>query len=599
LDENLLQPDAQAGGLKSLSPQPPLSWREAAAYFFIGLTIDVLLGLGTLPTVLAGSLLNPDSYMRLVRLREMLDAHAVLHAVANDGSGVGTVLAWSHLLDAVILLIATPLTIVMDQPAALRWAGIALGPIGVGLLGLSVAWVLAPITRPGWRWTAPVLLAMSSYIVGYGLPGIVHHHIAVAVAIVVTAGWAGRTAANVTGAGRWLGLSAAIGIWLSPETLPFTLLAFGYVGLAWLVRSEAASRGAGLRSAGASFFAAVVIACLIDPPSGGFTAVEIDRISIVYVVLGAVVFIIGLAVAWLGPGSLSEIARRGIGIGVGAAGIGAWVALFPAVLRGPDGLMSAEQVRAFFDVIAEMQPILDASHLYRALLDGALATIVLIVLAVRERSWLWAYGAGGAVFVLALGAAHSRFAIYPEVLAAVIIPLVPTLAENWMPAHWFAAPAVRVALVALFFLGPHAPDLIEPSSALGAGAVPSCELRGIAAFLAPYAGQIVLADPDETPELLYLTGIKTVGSFYHRNVDAFMRLRAAWRTGPAEQIPEAMLATGARLVMICPGTERSSLVADLPEDTLLDRLNRGEVPRWLAKVSEDPASGHVLYRVIR
>jgi hypothetical protein len=78
-----------------------------------------------------------------------------------------------------------------------------------------------------------------------------------------------------------------------------------------------------------------------------------------------------------------------------------------------------------------------------------------------------------------------------------------------------------------------------------------------------------------------------------------MRLRAAWRSEPSEQTPQAVLATGASYVMTCPGAERSSLVADVPEDTLLDRLNRGEVPRWLAKVGEDMTSGHVLYRVIR
>jgi hypothetical protein len=583
--------DGQAASLNSLLPQPSLSWSEAATYFTLGVVLDVLVALTKLPEVLAGSLLNPDSYMRLVRLQEMLQAHAVLHAVARDGSGTGTVLAWSHLLDAIILLIATPLSVVMDEPTALRWAGIALGPIGVGLLGLSVAWVLSPITRPAWRWTAPVLAAVSFNIIGYGLPGVVHHHIAVAVAAVTTAGWAGRTAFDGVGAGRWLGLSAALGLWLSPETLPFTLLAFGGVGLAWVLRAEAATHGAGLRSAGTSFFALIAVAYAIDPPSGGYGAVEIDRISIVYVVLGAVVFAVGGSIAWLGRSPLRQPARRGIGIVVAAVGIGTWLALFPAVLKGPDGLMSAEEVRAFFDIIAEMRPLTDPRLLNTALLDGVLATLALIVLAIRERSWLWGYGAVCGALFLALGVSHARFATYPAVLGAAMVPLVLTLAGNWM--------FVRVALFALFFLGPCAPELVRPSSATPAAGLPSCDLRGIGPLLAPYAGQVVLADANETPELLYRTGIMTVGSLYHRNVAAFMRLRAAWRSGRSEQVSDAVQATRASLILFCPHAERSLIVNDLPTDTLLDRLNRGEVPRWLSKIGEDPISGHVLYRIIR
>jgi hypothetical protein len=599
LFESGLTKGGQAVSLNSLLPQPLLSWSEAATYFTLGLVIDVLLALTTLPKVFAGSLINPDSYMRLVRLREMLQGHAVLHAVARDGSGTGTVLHWSHLLDAIIVLIATPLSVVTDEPTALRWAGIALGPIGVGLLGLSVAWVLSPITRPAWRWTAPVLAAVSIDIVGYGLPGVVHHHIAVAVAAVTTAGWAGRTAFDGVGAGRWLGLSAALGLWLSPETLPFTLLAFGGVGLAWVLRAEAANHGAGLRSAGMSFFLLIVVACAIDPPSGGYGAVETDRISIVYVMLGAVVFAVGGSIAWLGRSPLRQPARRGIGIVVGAVGIGIWFALFPAVLKGPDGLVSAEEVRAFLDIIAELLPITDPRHLNSALLDGVLATLALFVLAIRERSWLWAYCAGCGVLLLALGVSHSRFATYPAVLGAAMVPLVLTLAGNLMPARSLAMPLVRVVLAALFFLGPYAPDLVRPSLATRAAGLPSCDLRGIGPLLAPYAGQVVLADANETPELLYRTGIMTVGSLYHRNVAAFMRLRAAWRSGRSEQLPDTVEATRASLVLFCPHAERSLIVNDLPTDTLLDRLNRGEVPRWLSKIGEDAISGHVLYRIIR
>jgi hypothetical protein len=118
-------------------------------------------------------------------------------------------------------------------------------------------------------------------------------------------------------------------------------------------------------------------------------------------------------------------------------------------------------------------------------------------------------------------------------------------------------------------------------------------------MLAPYAGDVVLADVNDTPELLYRTGILTVGSLYHRNVAGFLRLRAAWRSGPSDTVPPAITASHAAFVLFCAKPHRSPLVGDLPADTLLDRLNRGAVPPWLSMVADDAYSGNILYRVVR
>jgi hypothetical protein len=117
-------------------------------------------------------------------------------------------------------------------------------------------------------------------------------------------------------------------------------------------------------------------------------------------------------------------------------------------------------------------------------------------------------------------------------------------------------------------------------------------------LLRPHAGQIVLADVGYTPELLYRTDLLTVGSLY-RNITGFMRLRGAWRSEPSDAVPEAVRATRASLVLACPHSSRSPLVADLPPDTLWDRLDRNEPPPWLRLIADDPASGFVLYGIRR
>jgi hypothetical protein len=106
----------------------------------------------------------------------------------------------------------------------------------------------------------------------------------------------------------------------------------------------------------------------------------------------------------------------------------------------------------------------------------------------------------------------------------------------------------------------------------------------------------VLADVDDTPELLYRTGVLTVGSLYHTNIAAFMRLRAAWRSGASPVEPDAVRATGAAAILACPGEARSLLVQDLPPRTLLDQLDQDRPPPWLTLVGRG-ADGSTLYRV--
>jgi hypothetical protein len=578
------------------SRDAPVSLSDGAIYFAIGIGLDLLLGLGNLRAVLAGSLATPDSYMRLVRLREIVALGAPIHVVARDGSGNGTVIAWTHLLDAVILLLASPLRLFLGAPDALFYAAAATGPIALGLLGLALAWSTAPLADRGWRWTAPLLAATVVAVSAYGAPGVVHHHIPVAFAVTMALGWALRADTNRR-AGWGMGLWGAIAVTLTPEAMPFLLAGFGGVGLAWLTRPEARGPAATLRQAGTGFLLLIAAAFALDPPYAGYGAIEIDRLSIVYLALGVVLAAIGWAVAAIDRRRLSPLPRALLGGGVALLGLALWLALFPRVMLGPDGLMSAAAARAFFGPMAEMQPVRGLAVAWTLLLDGVLALAFAVTMALVRRSLLWVYLALGAAAMLLLGAQHVRFLTYTAALSAALLPVALTQCEAALrraadPIRTFAP----VALLALFIIGPYAGTLMTAGAA--DAPAPACAVGGLAPLLAPYAGQVVLADVDATPELLYRTGILTVGSFYHRNIAGYMRLYAAWRSPPSDTLPEAVRATRARLVLVCPHAPRTGLVADLPEDTLWDRLGRGEVPRWLEEIAADPASGHVLYRVI-
>jgi hypothetical protein len=601
----------------SIRPLPNLTAAEASAYFAIAAVLDTVIGLRSFPGVLHGDLLNPDSYMRLDRLHDILVRHAPLHVVLRDASGTGAVLHWSHLLDSLLLLLALPLRPLLSQPAALHVAAVLVGPLAMGLLGIATAWAMAPIADREWRWLAPVQAGAAFPIAVYGLPGVAHHHVLLAVAAVMMAGAAGRAATGDRAAGCRLGVWAGAAIWLSPESWPFVLMAFGGCGLAWMLsargpgvrQSRDLAVGEALTAAGSLFLLVAACAFTVDPPLAGFGSVEIDRLSVVYLVLAAVTCATGWTLWGLDRASVAAARRIWVAAVVAATGLGLWFALFPAVLRGPSGLVDAEALRIFSSGIQEMQPVASLAQAVGFLLDGAVATLLLVWFAVSRRSLLWAYGALCIVVMLVLGQRYVRFSTYPAAAAAAMLPVILTECTRLLATRpKIVQAAARVAVIALMILTYPAYLVLgearaddRAASRRPAGA-PDCRVSKLGPMLAPYAGQVVLTDVNDVPELLYRTGILTVGSLYLRNVAGFMRLRAAWRSGPSDMVPEAVQATGATLVLACPDfgpyAGRSSLVADLPPETLLDRLNRGEVPLWLKEVARDPASGHVLYRIV-
>lgn len=541
------------------------------------------------PAVLGGGLINPDSYMRLVRLRDSLDAGRMLDVVARDGSGTGTVLHWSHLLDGILLLLAAPLRLLLPPEAALHSAAVLCGPLELAALGVAIAWAAAPFAERGWLWSSGLLAAMSPAIGFYGLPGVVHHHVAVVLIGVLAGGWAARLILRLAAprAGWALGAWVGVGLWLTPETLPLGVLAFGAVWLAWGLSAERNDLAQAMRAAGLAFLLVAGGAFLIDPPPGGYGATAIDRLSAPLVGLAAAIAVTGWATIAISRQASTPCGRLGWSLMSGLIACVCWLLAFPSMLHGADTMMNARDWDSFFSIITEMRPVTAIGDAVSLLLTGALAAIGLSWCAVRQRSVLLGYMALTAVGFVAVGQAHQRFAAYPEALAAAVLPIALTFAGTLRFG--------RLVVMSLVLLLPFGARLAEPARAATGGH--ACRPEEATGLLAPYAGQVVLGDVNATPELLYRTGVLTVGSLYHRNPAGYLRLRAAWRSQPSDTVPEEVRATQAALLLFCDRGGRSLLVADLPAQTLLDRLARGDVPRWLRLEREDARSGYVLYRV--
>jgi hypothetical protein len=584
-----------------------LSSGEAVVYFIIAVLLDVVVGLRAQPGVLQGYLFDPDTLMRLVRLRDILAQHAPLHVVARDGSGDGTILHWSHLLDSLLLLLGLPLRLWLSWDDALHVVAVAFGPINVGLLGVATAWATAPLTERCWRCMAPVLVALAPPIIGYGQPGVADHHILLALAAVMMAGAAGRLAMGDVAAGLTLGTWCAASLWLLPEAMPFIVMAFGGVGLAWLMAPRMRTVGTGIASAGASFLLLTYLELAVDPPAGGSRSTTIDALSITYLLLAAFVCGSAWSLFMIDRLRLSRVWRGLLGSGAATAGLLLWLGLFPVMLHGPEALDYTPEAQTMFSSIQEFVPVRLVVPAVTLLSTGACAAALLVWLALRDRyvAWksaLWAYSALCVIGLEALGQSHVRFATYPNAAAATMLPVALTELTRMLSSRsegWRAT--ARIALLSITFLAMRADTVAALCGWFDRETPPqpaACNLQRMSPALALLAGEIVLTDVNDVPRLLYSTRIRTVGSMYHASIGGFSRLRAAWRSGPSRVEPDEVRATKATFVLFCRQAGRSGLVADLPGQTLWDRLGRGEVPAWLHVVASDAQSGVVLYSIV-
>jgi len=599
--------------MSAACPSPaPLTIGERGLVALLAVALSLAMGARSLPDALDGGYVNPDSTMRLARLADTLRAGSPVDLLTSDQSGIAAPLHWSHLLDFLLLALAAPLRLLFPGslpeaadaplPASVHWAAAASGPLWVAALALALLWAVAPFADRAWRWFVAPALALAIPVANYALPGEVTHHLLLAVVATMAAGWAVRAPTRGAVAGWRLGLWCGVGLWFSPQTFPFSLLAFGLVGLFWLLAPGAPPPRRALLAVAPGLLAVLLLALAIDPGTGSDWIGAVDRISLVYVALAVALGVIGAGCWALDRTAVRAGPRAAGGILLVLLAIGTWVAAFLIVRRGTDAPVGSAAALAIFDRTTDMRAVTTLDDGLRILLPGLLACAVLAWWAWRQRSLVILYAVLCGLVLVGLAMWHRRFATDGAVLAAAVLVLLLSRISRAPWGAGLAGTAARLGSILLLLGLPLAPDTLAfefsaTSSNAAPAAAAACSTRRIAALLAPLAGQVVLSDVNESPDLLYRTRVLTVGSRYHRAAPGFVRLVDAWRSpGTTATEPPEVAATHAAFVLACPGRPRTAMVAGLPPDTLFDVLNRNAPPPWLQPLAADPA-GHVLYRV--
>ncbi len=536
--------------------------------------------------IIQQALPSPDSYTRLLRLLGSIDAGQLLHHVPRDNSAAIVPLHWTHLLDGVILLLALPLLPFMSLPEALRLAGAAVGPVTAAAAGIAAMHALRAVSgRSDGAAIAGMLAVLATNVFCYAAFGRADHHILMGTLAILTVTLAHLSAERGRHLAAIAGVAAALGVWTSPEAMPFALLGWAFAILADTGRDGRI--GARATAFAVGYLAMLAAALVLDPPPAGLQHIEMDRLSRPFVEQAALMAIAALIAARIVPAHAGWPAALW-GAAVAGVALLPWVALYPDLLNGAQGVFSDEGWRRVWHDNAEIKSSFSSAGYFAFFFAQPLIvlTVAMIVVLKHRRGPIAVLAVVGTLFLLYIGAKHIRLAIYPQLAAAI--------AAGMLLARWTAAmPAARRRLVmALATL----PLVVGPMIGLAAFsgtvqsiAVKDCTPRAAARDLAPFAGKVVLSPYMDSPELLWFAPVQAVAGPYHRAERHILDSLDAYEARDfRDRMPDSFRKTGAAAVLVCPSQPQ-------PRGSLGEALARGEAPAWLVEIAIGPASGYRLY----
>jgi hypothetical protein len=577
----------------------------------------------------AGAMVDPDGYMRLVRVRLLAEGGGWFDTViARSNWPVGEVHHWSRPLDVIILAGAWILTPLAGFEGALHVSGLWVTTVLLVALFAVTAWASEPVVGRKGRGFAMLVLLAQPAVMAYALPGRADHHALILLCFAVSLGFALRGLVTPERrAWAWgLGVSCGTGLWVSTEFL--LPLAF-YLGVGMALWMRLGASAAFQRRWTGALLLATAGAVLLERGPGAL-AVEYDRVSVVHVLVALLAFGVWVALeVWQARRDrpVPSARRLAAGLVAGLAALAIMGAVFPPFFRGPMVEVTDPVTRAWLASVSELQPVLlpvDLAGLGLLLANAGSALLALGFLA--HRGWRRRHGAGwgpaggplvllgvGMAGCLALALAQVRWVTYVQVLSAPALAVfivgirralwpearLPTrrlLARASMSAALVAGPLLTGAI--LFSFRVPADDAVAADTP-----APKCDFEAMAAWLgsAPPFGEAprtVAAYTDLGPVLLYRTHHRVLATAYHRNQRGIRTVSDLINAVDETRARELMRASEIDLILLCPHLDRA-LFTPLRDGraTLYGRLLEGNVPDWLDEVGlPDALAGFRLFQ---
>jgi hypothetical protein len=599
------------------------------------LGISLVVAWRFMPELVTGrALADTDAYMRLVRVRHLAMGGGWFDSgIPRSNWPVGETLHWTRPLDVLLLASAWLLTPLLGFGQALHLAGVALSPILLVALFGAVAWAAEPLVGRDARGLAMLVLLAQPTVMSYALPGRPDHHALILLCFGVSLGFMLRGLADPS-ARHWawgLGVSAAMGLWVSPEFLLPVALYLGAGMAVWVVQG---GRLAAFQRTWTGVCAMALLVVLSIERGPDALAVEYDRVSVVHVLVAALAWGVWWVLAiWQRRTSDSTPPRRspisarlGGGMLAGGLALAVMAAAFPRFFGGPMVDVTDPVMRMWLSRVTELQPVLlptDArgAGLLLANAGSALVALPMLVYGLRRDARLMAAPPSprshatsisfllfvGIVGCLALALAQVRWITYVQVMSALPLAMVVVRVRGRWPGEAPTAMAKRafasagliagplLAGAALFQLGP---------ADRARGGEPACDPEAVASYLATDshwrdAPRTIAAYTDLGPVILYRSHHRVLATPYHRNQQGIRAVYDLLSTIDDERALALAREGSIDLILLCPRLDRAFFVPEREgRTTLYGRLVTGTVPAWLRPVpAADVPPGVRVYEV--
>jgi hypothetical protein len=605
----------------------PNQWLPYGALLLTWALVHLSLAMFRDVQVFGGELLDPDAYMRMVRVIELAQGGGWFDGtIGRANAPYGETLHWTRPFDVLLILLAVPAGFVWETNQALEIAGVIVSPLLQLTAALLLVWALRPVIRPEVWFLPAIALFLQPGALAYSILGRADHHSLLLLVFVAVAGFMLRALRRPLDARSALcaGLATGFGVWLSVEFLLVVGLCLAGLGLPWLFGER--DRAAQSKWYACGLSVVLLVALAVERPLGNLLQPSYDSVSSVHYLLAVGVLLFWRVVETLdarrGPAS-HFLGRAGLGAG-GVAALALLLAgVYPLFFAGPMAGIDPRIVPIWLDRVLEMQPLVPTDR-------GSLGTFVLylggVVLVaplllkvlVQERGsprfFACLFIAGCGLLLTVVAVRHMRFAGYAEIAFVFAFAVVLDRFLRWTGhiANDLLRGLLRGGFVSVMLMGPVLVGgtlMTKPANATDAAgqSLAGCEVRDVAAYLESdprwrVAPQTVLAFMDIGPELLYRTRHRVVGTPYHRNGDGILdgyRILATADLATARAMVEQRAID---LVLLCQSPpERAFYAPTDGKENLYARLARGTPPDWLAAVQLPPAlQGQArLYRVLR
>ena len=549
--------------------------------------------------------IGPDSYMRLVRIFELLNGADWWNPVSVRGNHPeGETLHWSRVFDLWVIMLSIPFVPFFEMQIAIKIAAQIASPVlRLGVL-FAVLWSVRPISTAGVRLAIGAVFAMQFSILTYLGVGRPDHHGLILLTWALLLGLLFRLFKSDWGMKQTIatGLILGIALWTSIEGLFATLMVFSGLGLTWLASNEDRARQLFCLSLAVSL--TIVANIILEFTPANWLSEIYDKISFphlsVFVVMTALCGILMLVPQQKG------IMRVGTGL---IAAIVLFVfayAVFPKLLAGPMVDIHPRIIDEWYARNAEVEGLFGVTGFRyndpKAIVYGLQLLIILPYFAFRAWSERdverrrWVLLAALACVTSALVISELRWSIYFELLASIGLGLVVAMLvvrlESWNIATRTLG---RIVLICGFMLGPQLLGLMVAASQSKEPEVTTakCDMKVMAAYLSSkYADRemTILASNFSGPELLYRTHHNVVATPYHRNSAGILDSIDVLEGSNLDASINILERRNVDLILICPKPNNE------PAAAIFDQR-----PNWIKEIAvpTTPIQSFRLFEVIR